>query len=589
MTTLRLITILSALLTAFSGLQAQVLLREYFDYVPNTPVEGQGGWAVSTKSSSVSASSPEDGGQSPLVVSQSLQYRFYDGSETGKVMRLDNSQQGVVTGSRNTVVPYVTTDLAVGDVVYTAFLANYAGTGNTTGKEVFSYFKQGAAPNSSTTSRGRIQIKVAGGKQCFGIRKSDQTITEWSAETDLGQTVLLVVKYVNRSNSSSGANDEFYLFVNPDPSKTEAENSGCMLAAVGNNTGGGANMKHLSFRQTKLTASYAGLRVARTWDEAVLYRPDYDTTVYGTGYLVANGNTADTYDLIVRQGFGLEPPDESGSHAGNPFQHIQQQWDSQLGKYVFSFYIHAKIDDDRGKTDVTDRQRNEIKTGPQSPASLVAQEGETLRMKWKFKLPEGLLTTNKFSHIHQLKGMDNANGDAEVSLPVITLTCYTTSTGRKVIRLLHNDRNNPDAGAQVLREVEQQDFLGQWVEAEEVVKFGAHGSYAMTIKRIGDGAELLSYTNSDIDIWSTRTSGMRPKWGIYRSIGENRSMQDQLRDEVFLFADFSVEKIQTATAIDSVSTERTADTHSYTLSGLRVDQPCRPGMYISNGKKIIIR
>lgn len=547
----RLVVTLTLLAVALGSSQGQVLLKDYFDYAPESSIEGQGEWTVSTKSATVSSSSFEDGGVSPVVVSQSLAYPCYEGSETGKALLLDNSQQGVTTGSRNTVVPFTSSDIATGGVVYTAFLASYADMAATSGKEVFSYFKQGASANSSTTSRGRVQVKIANGKKSFGIRKADQTITEWSAESDLAATVLLVVKYVNKSSSSSGANDEFYLYVNPDPSKTEAENVGCMIAATGNNAGGGANLKHLSFRQTKLTASYAGLRVAQTWEEAVLFRPDIDPTIYDQGILVANGNSADTYGLIERQGFGLEPPDESGSHAGNPFQHIRQQWDSELGKYVFSFYIHAKIDDDRGKPDVTDRQRNEIKTGPQSPATLVAQEGETLLMKWKFKLPAGLLTTNRFSHIHQLKGMDNAQGTADVKLPVITLTCYTTSAGRKVLRLLHNDRNNPDAGAQTLKEVSQSDFLGQWVEAEERVKFGSHGTYTLTIKRISDGAELLTYSNDDIEMWSTATSGMRPKWGIYRSIGENRSLEDLLRDEVFLFADFSVAKQESAPAADS--------------------------------------
>ena len=87
---------------------------------------------------------------------------------------------------------------------------------------------------------------------------------------------------------------------------------------------------------------------------------------------------------------------------------------------------------------------------------------------------------------------------------------------------LHNDRSNPSAtSAAVLEEVSQNDFLGQWVEAEERVKFGAHGTYDIIIKRMSDGKELLVYNSNDIDMWSTGTSGMRPKWGIYRSVGED--------------------------------------------------------------------
>ena len=312
------------------------------------------------------------------------------------------------------------------------------------------------------------------------------------------------------------------------------------------------------------------------------------------GVLIADGNTAGTYALIQNQGYDLEPPDNSGSHASNPFQHIQQQWDATLGKYVFSFYIHAAIDDDRGLTNITDRQRNEIKTGPHSPASLIAQEGETLRMRWKFKLPSGLITTSKFSHIHQLKGMDNAAGNADVSLPVVTLTCYTTSSGRKVVRLLHNDRTDlTTTSAKTLAEMSQTDFLGEWVEAEETVRFGANGSISITIKRIKDNKTLLSYNNESIDTWRTGSSGLRPKWGIYRSVGENGEWRNILRDEILLFADFSIEKVS-ADGIESLTympSQGRSDTGSvYSLDGRRIaSSKLTKGIYIKEGKKIVIK
>ena len=319
------------------------------------------------------------------------------------------------------------------------------------------------------------------------------------------------------------------------------------------------------------------------------------------GVLVADGNSAGTYALIRQQGYDLEPPDESGSHASNPFQHIQQQWDATLGKYVFSFYIHAAIDDDRGLPNITDRQRNEIKTGPSSPASLIAQEGETMVMKWKFKLPSGLLTTSKFSHIHQLKGMDNAAGNADVSMPLITLTCYTLSSGRKVIRLLHNDRTDSGSGSKKLKEVAQEDFLGEWVDVEESVKFGANGTYAITITRMRDNKSLLSYSSNNIDMWRTGSSGLRPKWGIYRSHGANRSLLSQLRDEVFLFADFSIEKVE-ATGIEGIynSTMYNVQFNDavYDLQGRKVAGNCQlsiincqlpKGIYIQAGRKVVVK
>lgn len=307
------------------------------------------------------------------------------------------------------------------------------------------------------------------------------------------------------------------------------------------------------------------------------------------GYLVADGNSADTYSLIRACGYEEEVPDRSRDHSSAPFQHITQQDDAILGKPVFVFHIHAAIDDDRGLADITDRQRNEIKTGPKSPASLVAQEGETLTMKWKFKLPSGMKTTNRFTHIHQLKGIDNATGTADVSLPLITLTCYT-SGNRQVMRLRYDERP-ASAGAEhvtsTLAEAGLSPFLGEWVEAEEVARFGANGAYSIVIRRISDGKELLSYKSDNLDMWRTASAGLRPKWGIYRYIGEDRSWQDQLRDEQLLFADFSVVR-GNVSALTRVEAGKDAGGSSVTW---RLDGSRRladtPGIYIKNGKKYL--
>ena len=120
------------------------------------------------------------------------------------------------------------------------------------------------------------------------------------------------------------------------------------------------------------------------------------------GRLVADGNSAETYRLIRQSGYNHECPDSSRQHATAHVQHIEQVYDEQLGKPVFVFHIHAAIDDDRGKTNITDRQRNEIKTDGKSPKSMVAQEGETLVMKWKFKLPKGFKIVSDGRRIRQI-------------------------------------------------------------------------------------------------------------------------------------------------------------------------------------------
>ncbi len=308
-----------------------------------------------------------------------------------------------------------------------------------------------------------------------------------------------------------------------------------------------------------------------------------------TGSLVADGDADATYRLIRSCGYEEEVPDRSRDHSTAPFMHITQREDATLGKPVFVFHIHAAIDDDRGLPDVDDRQRNEIKTGPKSPASLVAQEGETMTIRWKFKIPEGMKTTSKFTHIHQLKGIDNAAGTADVGLPLITLTCYT-SGNRQVLRLRYEDRTARNGGSQhtsTLKEADLSAFLGEWVDAEETARFGADGVYSISIRRVSDGKELFGYSNGNLDMWRTGSAGLRPKWGIYRYIGEDRSWQDLLRDEQLLYADFSVVKGGTPASIHS-ATQDGADKPSaeWRSDGRRHLKGMR-GIYIKGGKKYI--
>src|SRR5712664_1328096 len=100
--------------------------------------------------------------------------------------------------------------------------------------------------------------------------------------------------------------------------------------------------------------------------------------VFGQTFLTADGQT-DTYRLIssVLGGNPIEPPDCSHPDFG---PHITQEWDDELAKYSFVFYIHATPDNDRCMS--SDRQRNEIKTYSESPAYLKGFLGDTVTFRW---------------------------------------------------------------------------------------------------------------------------------------------------------------------------------------------------------------
>ncbi len=271
--------------------------------------------------------------------------------------------------------------------------------------------------------------------------------------------------------------------------------------------------------------------------------PGWPLIAQGPGTLIADGNDEGTYALISAQGYNQEAPDNSKEHSSVPFRHIRQSFDEKLKRWVFDFYIHVENDDDRGNPQKTDRQRNEIKTDSHSPASMVAQEGETLEMRWKFRLPAGMQTTGKFCHVHQLKGIDNREGTADVSLPLITFTPRTLSGGRQQLQVIYVPPVEEGSSNIYLAKVDLTDFLGEWVAVTERVRFAREGSYSVTITRISDGRQLLKIDNEKRNLWRTGTTGLRPKWGIYRSIGDNGSLKDELRDEIVRFADFEIEKI----------------------------------------------
>ena len=261
--------------------------------------------------------------------------------------------------------------------------------------------------------------------------------------------------------------------------------------------------------------------------------------------LVAAGK-GEAYDLIEAAGFGYEVPDNSREHKQNPVRHIKQVYDNDLKTYVFAFQIHALIDDDRGIKSVTDRQRVEVKTYDKSPASMTAKEGETLLMRWKMRLPLGFKVTNKFCHLHQLKGTDNRKGTADVKHPLITLTACEKKNGSKQFELRYFNRKNRKMT--VVKSANLEEFLGKWVEITEKVTFGVNkpqnhnGSYSIKITRLRDNKELFSYSSDELDLWQTDSPVLRPKWGIYRSLGENRSLENMLRDEEIRFNEFSITK-----------------------------------------------
>ncbi len=267
---------------------------------------------------------------------------------------------------------------------------------------------------------------------------------------------------------------------------------------------------------------------------------------FSTSQVVLNADGPEgigTYELInsvLAPGYtAVEVPDcnhgtFNNGASTNPSRHVDEIFDSSLNTNVFRFHIHVTPDNDRCNGS-TDRQRNEIKTYDKSPDNLKGIEGETVVYKWKFKLPLGFQPSSKFTHIHQLKSVN----DEYDSMPMYTFTLYSSSGGIFTVRYA-------EAGSQqTVASVPLSSLLGHWVDVTETITYSNPGAYSLVINKVSDGSNLLTYSNS-INNWrhvvpsggSINDIYIRPKWGIYRSL----DFAADLRDEEVLFADFSIEE-----------------------------------------------
>lgn len=246
----------------------------------------------------------------------------------------------------------------------------------------------------------------------------------------------------------------------------------------------------------------------------------------GKTWLRADGRSDDTYSLLdsVLGGTSYEVPDCSHSGYG---PHITQRTDTELNRPVFAFHAHVSQDSDRCIN--YDRQRVEIKTYDPSPSSLKGYQGETVTLSWNFRLNSQFQASSKFTHIHQIK----AKGGDD-SMPLITLTPRKKGSSN-VLEIIYVGRDGQNV---ILKSDDLSKFAGKWVHAVEELTYSKNGKYSLVLTRTDNGQHIMTVTNSNIDLWRDNTEFIRPKWGIYRSLGEASS----LRDEHVYFDNFCLAK-----------------------------------------------
>ena len=241
----------------------------------------------------------------------------------------------------------------------------------------------------------------------------------------------------------------------------------------------------------------------------------------GNTYEDINAVLAPSYDVV-------EVPDCTHPDFG---RHIDEVFDKELNTYVFRFIAHKNEDNDRCKK--FDRQRIEIKTYKSSPDNLIGTKGETVKYKWKFKLPNNFKVSKNFTHLHQIKSV----GSEYSSRPIISLTARKGTPDRLELRYA------PEFDQKTLKTVELDVLKGHWVEVKELINYANKGRYSIEIKKVSNGSKIFEYSNDNMDMWQDGSDFSRPKWGIYRSL----KRKEDLKDEMVLFNAFSIDEIPTLT------------------------------------------
>src|SRR5262249_36105507 len=178
-----------------------------------------------------------------------------------------------------------------------------------------------------------------------------------------------------------------------------------------------------------------------------------------------------------------------------------------------------------------DRQRMEVKTAPGSANQDILQHtnGETAFYRWKFKLPAGFQASPNFTHIFQIK----AQAGSDAGAPLVTITPRAGSPDH--IQIIWTPPSRQSSGG-VKAQADLSLFRDVWVEAFVQYKSADAGNVQLSIKRLSDGATLVSWNSGTVDTWRSGNNFNRGKWGIYRSLNSISS----LRDETVLFADWCV-------------------------------------------------
>ncbi|MER7665629.1 Tat pathway signal sequence domain protein [Streptomyces sp. NPDC096193] len=186
--------------------------------------------------------------------------------------------------------------------------------------------------------------------------------------------------------------------------------------------------------------------------------------------------------------------DRADSHT-SAAPHITTEGDN------FRFTMHT-VDRDTA----TDRQRHEVTGCRNGSSSLQWTSGQTWRVTYRMFIPSTLKATTSFTHIMQMKqpgtgsspivvqSLRRVNGVQTIELKVIS---GDVLVGRTNLEPLHN----------------------KWIDVDFQIRIGngTAGSVRWILKN--GGTTVIDASKSGVDTFLA--DRVRPKWGIYRSLGDS--------------------------------------------------------------------
>jgi hypothetical protein len=266
----KLILLIAICITA-SAANAQVFVENFETAPVNGNLEGYNNWYVSPKAG-------DDLGVSPKIDEFPLFYSNYPGTNIGHVAVLDSAVGATSATQRISTKRIIfagndTLKVPATGAIYTAFIVNIDPVSYRSYRDFFTY--EGSETSSFTRGRVFAKNNAAGDEVVFSISKNSTTATvlDESSTTALSLTLgtginhLLIVKYAITEGAS---NDVITLFINPDPTKTEAQQANKVSTTDSQSDYSTGTAMKINLRQRGIGAQVGGIRVGKTWEAVVM-------------------------------------------------------------------------------------------------------------------------------------------------------------------------------------------------------------------------------------------------------------------------------------------------------------------------------